>query len=74
MTYKIAWIDGDEEVFFKHEIFDVDGYLDGYGEDMVFDTKEQAENFLRILDEREFDRYVVRILENGIIRWKKEKQ
>ena len=54
----IKFRDGDNVHSHRHENYDSEGDIEGYGDVMRFETREKAEAFLKELDEREFDRWV----------------
>ena len=52
----IVFVDEKEE-YHREEVLNLNGSLEYYGDVLVFDTKEEAEEFMENLDSREFERY-----------------
>ena len=50
--YVIKFQDGDTVCTYRHD--------DGNGEDMIFNTREEAQKYLDTLDSREFNRWIAK--------------
>ena len=58
MKWVIKYKDGKEVYHYRHEKFNKNGEWLGNGDIMFFDTEQKAKDFLKTLDEREYDRWV----------------